>query len=105
MKPKFALLIATALVLASTALADDSDEVMALLRKSPAAMAAHLGRLDAKMETAATPRASNAPKPPAPLRTPAVEPELDIYDPKLSMREWAALVDKQKPRWLNGGRR
>lgn len=86
------------------ALADDSDEVMALLRKSPAAMAAHLGRLDAKMETAATPRASNAPKPTAPLRTPAVQPEPDLYDEKLSMREWAALWDKQAPKSL-GGRR
>jgi hypothetical protein len=77
---------------------------MALLRKSPAAMAAHLGRLDAKMETTAAPRASSAPKPPAPLRTPAVQPEPDLYDEKLSMKEWAALWDKQAPRSL-GGRR
>jgi len=85
-----------------TALADDSDEVVALLKKSPAAMAAHLGRLDAKMETTSTPRASSAPKPVAPLRTPAVEPEPDIYDEKLSMKEWAALWDKQAPRSLGG---
>jgi len=86
------------------ALADDSDEVTALLRKSPAAMAAHLGRLDAKMETTAAPRASSAPKPPTPLRTPAVQPEPDLYDEKLSMKEWAALWDKQAPKSL-GGRR
>jgi hypothetical protein len=86
------------------ALADDSDEVVALLKKSPAAMAAHLGRLDAKMETTATPRASSAPRPPAPLRTPAVQPEPDLYDEKLSMKEWAAIWDKQAPRSL-GGRR
>jgi hypothetical protein len=88
------------------ALADDSDEVMALLRKSPAAMAAHLGRLDAKMETTAAPRASSAPKPPAPLRTPAVQPDSEelFFDPKTSIKEWAKLYDARMPKSL-GGRR
>jgi hypothetical protein len=88
------------------ALADDSDEVMALLRKSPAAMAAHLGRLDAKMETTTAPRASSAPKPPAPLRTPAVAPDTEelFFDPKTSIKEWAKLYDARMPKSL-GGRR
>ena len=88
------------------ALADDSDEVVALLKKSPAAMAAHLGRLDAKMETTATPRVSSAPRPPAPLRTPAVQPDSDelFFDPKTSIKEWSKLYDERMPKSL-GGRR
>jgi len=84
------------------ALAEDSDELTAILAKSPAAMAAHLGRLDAKMEQPKPPAISRAPTPPAPIRTPAVEPEPDIYDDKLSMKEWAALWDKRAPKHLGG---
>lgn len=88
------------------ALADDSDELVALLRKSPAALAAQLGRIDARMETTTTTAkpVSNAPKPPARIQATAVEAEPSLYDDKMSMRDWVALREKSAPRSL-GGRR
>jgi hypothetical protein len=86
------------------ALADDSDELVALLRKSPAALAAQLGRIDARMETTTTKAVSNAPKPPARIQATAVEAEPNLYDDKISMRDWLALREKSAPRSL-GGRR
>lgn len=90
------------------ALADDPDALIGLLAKSPAAMAAQLGRMDAKMETTPAPKPglSNAPKPPPALRSQAVEPEHDIYNypPGMSMKEWNALAEKALPRRLGGKR-
>lgn len=88
------------------ALADDSDELVALLRKSPAALAAQLGRIDARMETTTTTAkpVSNAPKPPARIQATTVEAEPDLYDERMSMKDWVALREKTAPRSL-GGRR
>jgi hypothetical protein len=84
------------------ALAEDPDMLADILSKSPTAMATRLGKLDAKMETAAAPVTSKAPAPPTKLAAIAVAREPDINDPNLSMKEWAALWDKQAPRHLRG---
>jgi hypothetical protein len=87
-------------------LADDADAVEALLRKSPAAMAAALGRMDAEVSRPATRALSSAPKPVTPVTTPAVVAEPDAYDEKLSMKDYVALRAKTAPRHLGGiGRR
>jgi hypothetical protein len=83
-------------------LADDTDALVELLRKSPAAMAAQLGRMDAKMETAAAKPISRAPAPAPKVEASAVVAEPTIYDDSLSMREWAKLWDKQAPPHLRG---
>jgi hypothetical protein len=83
-------------------LADDPDTLAEMLRKSPTAMAAQLGRLDAQMERAAAPPApktvSSAPRPPNPIQTGAVLKEVDWADPdqesKMSMAEWNAAFEK-----------
>lgn len=82
-----------------SALAEDSDALIELLRKSPAAMAAQLGRMDAKMENPpAKPPVSSAPRPAAPIQSGAVSPkEIDPWGPEadgLSMAEWSALAAK-----------
>lgn len=82
-----------------SALAEDSDALIELLGKSPAAMAAQLGRMDAKMENPA-PKApvSSAPRPAAPIQSGAASPkEIDPWGPEaegLSMAEWNALAAK-----------
>lgn len=85
-------------------LSDDVDTLNSLLGKSPAAMAAAMGRLDAELGRAPVQPLSNAPRPTKPITTPAVVPEPDIHDEKLSMAEWVKLRNKQAPRHL-GGRR
>lgn len=77
-------------------LADDSDALVALLAKPPAAMAAQLGRMDAKMEQPAPKPISSAPKPPTKVDASAAVPDPDIFDERLSMKEWAAAWDKRE---------
>lgn len=87
------------------ALADDTDQLVGMLAKSPQAMAVQLARLDVKMEAAPPkPVLSNAPKPPVPIRAAAVEAEPDWHDPRMSIQEWNKIADKMLPRHL-GGRR
>jgi hypothetical protein len=89
------------------ALADDTDMLMEILAKSPAAMAAHLGRMDAKIGASPAPRSSNAPTPPrkiAAVSTPA-EPDLYNYDPGMSMEAWNRMADKLLPEHLGGKRK
>jgi hypothetical protein len=85
-------------------LAADLDGLQTLLAKPPVAMAAEMGRMLAQI-TAAPPRTlSTAPKPPpAPRGTSQAEP--DVYDEKLSMKEYVALRRKQAPTHLGGERR
>jgi len=82
-------------------LADDPDTLTDLLAKSPTAMAAALGRMDAKMENDAAPkpaaRVSAAPRPPVPIQQGAVLREVDPFgadQEKLSMAEWNAAFEK-----------
>lgn len=87
------------------ALADDTDLLMEIMSKPPAAMAARLGRMDAELSRPASKPISNAPTPPRRVESAAVLPEANIYDPKLSMAEWAAQWDKYAPPHLGGKRR
>lgn len=78
-------------------LADDSDALVSLLNKSPSAMAAALGRMDAKMDAPAPkPQLSNAPRPVPKVESTAVVPEPTIFDDGLDMKSWAALWDKRQ---------
>lgn len=82
------------------ALADDVDQLEALLKKSPAAMAAHLGRMSAQLEqTPKKPLLSNAPKPVAPVGGSA---KAEADPSKMSMKEYAAWREKTAPRSLGG---
>jgi hypothetical protein len=83
-------------------LADDADGLMALLAKSPVAMAAEMGRMAAEIDRTPARPLSNAPRPAAPINTPAVVPEPDVHDEKLSMAEYVALRRKTAPRHLGG---
>lgn len=88
------------------ALADDSDRLSALLGKSPVAMAAEMGRMAAELDTKPEPKPalSGAPKPVTPV-TGRTVPEPTVYDPKLSMKEYVALRQKEAPRHLGGARK
>src|SRR6185312_468387 len=79
-----------------SALSEDPDALVDILNKSPTAMAAQLGRMDARMETAAKPTLSAAPRPLPKVETPTVVKEASIYDENLSMKEWAAAWDKRQ---------
>ena len=83
-------------------LSEDADALVALLNKSPTAMAAAMGRLDAEMSRPVTRKLSAAPAPIKPVTTPSVAPEPTISDDNLSMKEWIALRNKQAPRHLGG---
>lgn len=85
-------------------LADDTDVLMDLLAKSPAAMAARLGKMDAKLSTPAARPISNAPPPAPRVKTSGVAPEPDPYNypPNMSMKEWNAMMDSRLPRHLGG---
>jgi len=80
------------------ALADDADGLVELLAKTPTAMAAAIGRMDAKMSQPPppikTPPSSAAPRPAVPLQVAAVLPEPTIFDDNLSMAEWNAIFEK-----------
>jgi len=80
-------------------LAEDTDTLLSLMNKSPAAMAAQLGRMDAKMaQPAPTKPLSAAPRPPAPVTSGGVTAkEIDPFGDeaeKLSMAEWNTLFEK-----------
>lgn len=84
-------------------LADDTDTLTSLLKKTPVAMAAEMGRMAAKIESKAVPvkPLSSAPRPIAPV-SPSANKEPDIYDPNTSMKEYVALREKSAPRRLGG---
>lgn len=87
------------------ALADDTDALSELLRKSPAAMAAKLGRMDAEMSKPAPKPLSAAPKPGARVDAGGVLPVTDIYDPKISIADLDKELDRLLPVHLGGKRR
>ncbi len=64
------------------ALAEDTDTLMEMLEKPPAAMAARLGRMDAKLSTPKAPLrpTSNAPRPPAPVQTSSAPATPDLNE-------------------------
>ena len=90
------------------ALADDPDQLVDLLGKPPAAMAARLGRMDADLsKPAPKPALSSAPKPAAKIDPGAVFPIVDLYHypPNMSMAEYAKIIDKELPPHLGGRRK
>ena len=87
------------------ALADDSDRLVNLLNKGPVAMAAEMGRIAAELDAPAPKRAvSTAPRPVTPVSGRGT-PEPDVYDPKLSMKEYVAMRRKEAPQHLGGSAR
>lgn len=85
-------------------LADDTDVLMDLLAKSPAAMAARLGKMDARLSAPAARPISNAPPPAPKVRASGVAPEPDPhnYPPNMSMKEWTKMMDAYLPPHLGG---
>lgn len=84
------------------ALAEDTDTLLDLMKLSPAAMAARLGRMDAKMATSTTTTPvkplSAAPRPPSAVKSGGVDPApVDPLDYEatqdMSMAEWSKLFD------------
>lgn len=88
-------------------LADDTDELMDLLGRSPTAMAARIGKLDAKLSQPVARPLSAAPAPVPKVKTAGVAPEPDLYNyPKnMSMSEWNKIADQFLPVHLGGKRR
>lgn len=87
-------------------LADDPDLLSEILAKPPAALAAHLGRLDAKLSVpAAAARISQAPAPPRRVAATSVTPDIDLADPKVTMAEWSKAWDEKMPPRLGGRRK
>ena len=87
-----------------SALADDTDALVELLAKTPAAMAAKLGRMDAEIARPVTKSLSSAPTPATRVQAGGVVPEADPYNyPKgMGMKEWNAMMDKVLPPSLGG---
>jgi len=87
--------------------ADDTDALMELLSKPPAAMAARIGRLDVELSRPVVKPVSNAPTPATRVRASGVAPEPTIYDypANMSMKEWNAMMDRVLPPSLGGKRR
>lgn len=85
-------------------LADDTDVLMELLGKSPSAMAARLGRMDAKLSAPAARPLSNAPPPAPKVKVAGVVPTPDPYNypSNMSMKEWNAMMDAMLPPHLGG---
>lgn len=88
-------------------LADDTDALMGLLTKPPAAMAAKLGRMDAELSKPATAKLSGAPKPAAKVEGAGTLPTVDLYNypANMPMSEYAKIIDAQLPPHLGGKRR
>jgi hypothetical protein len=87
--------------------ADDTDALMDILRKPPAAMAAKLGRMDAELGKPAVKPLSGAPPPAKKVEGAAVLPTVDLYNypPDMSMSEYAKIIDAQLPSHLGGRRK
>jgi hypothetical protein len=84
--------------------ADDTDALMDLLAKSPAALAARIGRLDAKLGVTAGRALSSAPVPPPKVSRASVvaEPTPTAYPKDMSMKSWSAMMDSHLPKSLGG---
>lgn len=87
------------------ALTDDTGALDDLLRKSPAALATHLGRMDAGFSKPAAKPISGAPKPAARVEPGGGAVVPNIYDPKMSMADFQREMDKLLPVHLGGKRR
>lgn len=88
-------------------LADDADALVGLLQKSPTAMAAAMGRMDAQMTKQAARPLSSAPEPAPRVRGTAIpqEPTPHNYPKNLSMKEWNRMMDAHLPPSLGGTRK
>ena len=84
-------------------LADDTDQLMELLGKPPAALAARLGRMDAALAKPTVKPLSSAPKPPPKVDGGSNPPTPSLHDPKLSDAEFTREAQKLMPH-LFGGR-
>lgn len=83
---------------------ENPDELSGILTKSPAGVGAALARLDTRYAAPkeSAPKISRAASPAPRVGTAAAPAEPNIYDPKLSMREYAALRAKAAPVHLGG---
>lgn len=86
-------------------MADDTDALVELLNKPPAAMAARLGRLDASFAKPAAKPLSAAPKPAAKVEGGGSPPPVNIYDKNLPDAEFYREIDKLLPPHLGGKRK
>lgn len=85
------------------ALADDADRLAELLKMEPVDMAVEMGRLSAEVSGSTGRRVSQAPAPAKNLTARATPAAPNIYDTgSMSMKEYAALRQKQAPRHLGG---
>ncbi len=84
--------------------AEDTDELVALLAKSPAAMAAKIGRIDAQLSKPTVRPLSAAPAPAPKIRASGVVPEANPhnYPATMSMKEWSKMMDNFLPPQLGG---
>lgn len=89
------------------AMADDTDALAELLAKSPAAMAAKLGRMDAQLSRPVVRPLSAAPVPPAKVIPSGIvkDPDPYSYPPGMSMKEWNKMMDGVLPPSLGGKRK
>lgn len=87
------------------ALTDDTAALEELMRKTPAALATHLGRMDAGFSKPAAKVISAAPVPAAKVAPGGGAPVVDIYDPKMSMKDFQAEMDKLLPVHMGGKRK
>lgn len=86
-------------------MADDTDALVELLNKPPAAMAARLGRLDASFAKPTAKPLSAAPKPAAKVEGGGAPPAVNIYDKNLPDAEFYREIDKLLPPHLGGKRK
>jgi hypothetical protein len=86
-------------------LADDTDALVELLGKPPAAMAARLGRLDAGFAKPAPKALSGAPRPAAKVEGSGTAPQPSLHDPKLSDAEFTREAQKLMPHLFGGKRK
>lgn len=88
-------------------LAEDPDALMDLLAKSPAAMAAKLGRMDAKLSQPTVRPLSSAPVPPPKVVPSGVVRDANPHDypANMSMKEWNKMMDNHLPPSLGGKRK